>query len=487
MKFLTFLLIATATLICVALSVTDHSLSVLAILITAISAVPLFLSNRLDLFAPWTYMYYYVLLNILIRLVFIDFEINGDVTDINGIFYLDKPREFMVASAAILLLGFIFLTVGYIGSNSRPLPLKYRIFTCDTYNQKRIKFAVTLMLGVSMSAFFAFFSLTFTSIGDFSLELLSQHRGLSEDISEYKAYGYLRWLIGLSSIVVYLTYIQLKASDEYRAFYRTAFILGMVVSISMAFYSQSRAALVFIFFNLIFLNYYQRGRRFPWKAFAFAAPAAIGLFFITSAFRGGSGVSLESRLTPMAVIAPIVLNNGGIDASKTGHVIDYMDATQDYQFGSTLLQFVVAIIPRELWINKPVNLDTFVGNRIYGAETFGASAVPPGFFAEMYMNYWYAGILFGSLVLGVVMKMIQNALNGNMGNRNFLLIYVLTLQSFGMSVLGSGFSSTIIGMLMTGIPLLLVLHYVTYKRTSVRAVPARDMVVDANITDIRLI
>ena len=484
---ITSLTIAAAAPICVALIATDHSLSVLAILITIITAIPLFLADRLDLFAPWTYMFYYVLLNVLLRLVFIDFEVNGDVTDINGLFYLDKPREFMVVSTAILLLGFIFLTAGYLGAKSRPLPLKYRIFTNDRYNPKRFKFAITLMLVVSLSAFFAFFRLTFTSVGDFAIEMLSKHRGLSEDIGEYKAYGYLRLLISLSSIVVYLTYIQLKASEKDRAFYRTAFMLGMVLSIAMAFYSQSRSALIFIFLNLIFLNYYMRSHRFPWKAFAFVAPATIALFYITSAFRGGSGVSLETELAPIALIAPIGLNNGGIDASKTGHVIDYIDATQDYKLGSTLVQFVVAMVPRQLWVNKPVNLDTYVGQKIYGADTFGAGAVPPGFFAEMYMNYWYVGIIIGSLVLGVVMKIIHNALNGNMGNRNFLIIYVVTLQSFGMSVLGSGFSSTIMGMLMNGIPLLLVLYYVTYKRTPVRTVAARDRVAGGNITDTRLI
>ncbi|MBM4231126.1 MAG: oligosaccharide repeat unit polymerase [Gammaproteobacteria bacterium] len=468
LNFLTLLLISPAALICGYLIATDHILSVLAILITVVSAIPLLLAKRPDFFAPWTYLFYFVLLNVLIRLVLIDFEVNGDATDINGIFYLDKPREFMVESAAILLLGFIFLTVGYLGIRSRPLPLSHRIFRINTYNANRMRWSVVLMLGVSLSAFIAFVWLTFTSAGEFAVELLSQHRGLSEEIGEYKAYGYLRLLIGFSSIVVYLSYIQLKDSDKDRAFYRAAFAIGIMLSSSMAFYSQSRAALIFIFFNLIFISYYMGGRRVPWKAVAVALPAAIVLFYTTSAFRGGSGVTLDSRVTPMAVISPIILNNGGIDASKTGHVIDYIDATQEYKLGSTLVQFVVAIVPRQAWANKPVNIDTFIGEKIYGAETFGASAVPPGFLAEMYMNFWYAGIVFGCLLLGGAMKKIQNALAANMDSRNFILLYVVALQPFGMSVLGSSFSSAMMGSMMSGIALLLVLHFVTVKSVSVR-------------------
>jgi len=447
-----------------ALVASNHSLSLLAILICIVTAIPLLLTSKLDLFAPWNYMFYYVLLNVLLRSIFIDFEVNGDVTNINGIFYLDKPQRFMVESTATMLLGFTFLTLGYLGTSNKPLQFKYRIFNADSYDNGRFKSAVTLMLMISMLSFVAFFRLTFTSVGDFAIEMLSQHRGLSEDISEYKAYGYLRLLIGLSNIVVYLTYVQLKTTHVDKSYYRVIFLLGMGVSIAMAFYSQSRAALIFSLLNLIFINYYLRDRRFPWRAFTLVTPAAMALFVVTSSFRGGSGVSLDSGVTPMTVIAPIVLNNGGIDASKTGHVIDYVDDTQDYKFGQTLVQFIVAVVPRQLWVNKPVNLDTFVGEKIYGAETFGASAVPPGFFAEMYLNYWYAGIVFGAIALGAVMKKIQNALTANKDNRNFILIYVVALQSFGMSVLGSGVSSTIMGVLMSGIPLLLVLNLVTLKR-----------------------
>jgi oligosaccharide repeat unit polymerase len=463
LNILSLLIIVPATLICIALGSTGHMLSVLAILITGVSAIPLLIAKRLDFFAPWTYLFYYVFLNVLIRLVFVDFEVNGDVTDINGIFHLGKPREFMVESASVLFLGFIFLTVGYLGVKSRRLPLKYRIFISDRYNNKRIKFSITFLIGVSLCSFVAFLRLTFTGIGEFAIQMLSQHRGLSEDLAEYNAYGYLRLLIGLSTIVVYLSYIQLIKNNKDRAFFRTTFIVGMTLTLAMALYSQSRAALVLTFFNLIFLTYYIRGNRFPWKLFLLMLPAAVIFFTITSAFRGGSGVSLESKVTPMVVIAPIVLNIGGIDASKTGHIIDYIDATQDFKLGSTLGQFVIAMVPRQLWLTKPVNIDTLIGEEIYGATIYGAGAVPPGFIAEMYMNFWYVGIVFGCLMLGGGMKLIQNILTANKGNHNFILIYVLVLQSFGMSVMGSSFSSAMIGSLMSGAPLLIILYYITLK------------------------
>jgi len=67
----------------------------------------------------------------------------------------------------------------------------------------------------------------------------------------------------------------------------------------------------------------------------------------------------------------------------------------------------------------------------------------------------------GALFLGMLIKLIENLLAGNRGNANFILCYVLLLQQVGLSVMGSGVSSTIIGTLSIGIPLLVALFYVT--------------------------
>jgi len=439
-----------------------HALTTLALLICLITAIPLVMNSRqLDLFSPWNYMFYFVILNVLVRSGFIDFGINGDVVDLNEVFYLDKPPAFMIDSMLVMLAGYSFLTLGYMLPANRPIPLRARIFTTEQFSRTRFKVALALMLLTSLGALIAFIALTFTSVGDFALGMLSKHRGLSDDLGEYKAYGYLRLLIGLSTIVAYLSYLRLRTGRRDRGFYRLCFALSILISLAMAFYSQSRSALVFVFINLIFIKYYLDGQRFPWRIFLIFAPIAVALFFVTSALRTGSGVELGGRLSPMTIVAPIILNNGGMDASKTGHVIDYVDQTQDYWLGGTLIQFMFAAVPRQIWPNKPVNMDTYIGEKIYGAETYGSAAVPPGLFSEMYMNYWYAGILMGALLLGMLMKKINNLLIANKRNRNFIILYVMCLQPVGMSVLGSGVSSTVMAVLMSGAPLIAVLYAVT--------------------------
>ena len=456
-----FLLLPVLFVACL-LVATGHLLTVIAAVICLVTLLPLLNRQPLDMFSPWTYLFYFVVLNIFVRSVFIDFAIGGDDFDISRIFYMDKPDGFLIESTVVMLVGFVFLTLGYLIPASKPRLLGLRIFRSGPVARRRFNRMIAFMIIISGVSLVAFIYVTFTGFGDFAIGMLSRHRGLTTDLSEYRAHGYLRLLIGLASIVVYLAYARLRTTGRHdRRYLWTMFIVGTVITLTMSFYSQSRGALIFIFLNIVFMKYYLDGRRFPWKVLSILAPIILALFFVTSAFRGGSGVSLNQEITAVRVVAPIILNNGGIDASKTGHIIDYVDASQDYKFGQTLVQFIWAAVPRGMWTSKPVNLDTYIGEKVYGAETYGASAVPPGFFAEMYMNFWYGGIVLGAFLLGMFMKYLANLLAGNRHNVNFIVCYVVTLQSIGMSVLASGVSSTIMGVLMSGIPLVIALNFVT--------------------------
>jgi oligosaccharide repeat unit polymerase len=446
---------------------TGYALTVLAVCVCLVTLIPIALRREsFDVFAPWNYLFYFVLLNVLVRSMLLDLELGNDAIDFNATFYRDQPPDFLINSMALMLCGFVFLATGYLLPKSRPEVLQLRIFQSEVFHASRYRSLVVWLLLISLAAVAGFVAMTFAGVGDFTLRMLSSHRGLSSDLTEYRGYGYLRLLAGLSSLAAYLAYVQsrLNPSVRERRFYRRALYVAVLVSLMMAFYTQSRAALIFVFLNIIFIRYYLEGRRLPWKILIVVAPVIVTLFIITSGLRSGSGVNLTERIRPINVVAPIVLTNGGIDASKTGHIINYFDATQEFKLGQSLVQFVWAVVPREIWPSKPPNLDTEIGEKIYGARTYGSSAVPPGFFGEMYMNFWYAGIVMGALLLGMVIKRIDNLLRGNRHNVNFILCYVLLLQQIGLSVMGSGVSSTIIGVLSVGVPLIASLYYVTPRR-----------------------
>ena len=69
------------------------------------------------------------------------------------------------------------------------------------------------------------------------------------------------------------------------------------------------------------------------------------------------------------------------------------------------------------------------------------------------MNFGFTGILIGSLFLGFFLKKINYMAEKNKRNKFAIVFYVLVFQQVGISIFGSGVSSTIIGMLMTAVPL----------------------------------
>lgn len=76
------------------------------------------------------------------------------------------------------------------------------------------------------------------------------------------------------------------------------------------------------------------------------------------------------------------------------------------EYGSTLARLVTQLIPRALWPDKPYDLGNEIG-RLIDPNT--VSGTPPGFFAEMYMNFHVVGVIFGGLFLGALMAMLYRA------------------------------------------------------------------------------
>ncbi len=67
------------------------------------------------------------------------------------------------------------------------------------------------------------------------------------------------------------------------------------------------------------------------------------------------------------------------------------------KYGETFTRLVTQWIPRALWPGKPYDLGVEIG-RLWNPDTF--SGAPPGFFAEMYMNFHVPGVLAGGLLFG---------------------------------------------------------------------------------------
>ena len=111
----------------------------------------------------------------------------------------------------------------------------------------------------------------------------------------------------------------------------------------------------------------------------------------------------------------------------------------DFQYGFSYLNSVLVLIPRSLYPEKPfVNLDTTIGQTVFGCNSFGACGVPPGLLAESYLNFGLVGLFVMPVVLGLFVGKLDLQFKLSRPGGKFQIFYVTTGLYLGMAILGSG-------------------------------------------------
>lgn len=438
-----------------------------SLVILFVIAIPVFITRSIDAFSPWAYLLYFVFLDVFLRSLYIAND--SPSPDLIGeIFLLGKDKSFLLLPGLVMIVGSIFLGMGYVrGERASGIRGKFDPFK-DEWDSRRFGFTIVLLIVLSWVGVYSFISATLGDLAALIGANLSSYRGVADDLTEYRAHGYLRALAGLSDLAFYLTLTAILTSRRRRKTLLLACGVAFLTSALFYVFTQSRGGVVLLIINSVALRYYFRGRRLPYKLLVVAVPASLALIVILTAVRPGSGYTLESmaRLSPARVVEPLIVNNGGIDVSKTGHIIEYVGPDLHLSFGSTYGWLLVAWIPRQFWPAKPVNIDTTIGRNIYGAESYGTGAVPPGFFGELFLNFWYFGIPIGCWLLGRFIRFLHSRFILGTVGRNSTLIYVVCFMSTGLAVLGSGIASFTAGLLLQLVPLLAVLRYLTVPAAS---------------------
>jgi oligosaccharide repeat unit polymerase len=193
---------------------------------------------------------------------------------------------------------------------------------------------------------------------------------------------------------------------------------------------------------------------------------ALTIFQVMSVLRGVKDVENQDvKLSITKALEPAILTTNMIDVSKTAHIINAIPGKLNYEYGATLVTIFIAWIPREFWPNKPVtNVDNTIGIEVYGASTYGSGGVPPGIIAELYWNFWIPGVLIGCFLLGAILKIIDQTILANILNPNVVILFVVNFMFIGLAFVGSSFSSVLIGVLQTLIPLVIILNVITEKK-----------------------
>ena len=141
--------------------------------------------------------------------------------------------------------------------------------------------------------------------------------------------------------------------------------------------------------------------------------------------------------------------------------MEYVNTHDDFKYGWGYLWLGSSFIPRSIWSNKPVSMDTEVGMKVYNAGSYGSGAVPPGLVAESYWNFGYLGILVVPFFVGVFTRVLHNYFRIIYNDNNKILLYVICFMGVPYSCFGSSIVSMLLGVIYLFVPLQLSLKFIT--------------------------
>ncbi len=439
----------------------------LAAVALGIMTVPLFKNRnrgQTDWFSPWNWLFYFAFFGVFLRSIYITFDIPNEFA-IRSTFLGRESKDFLIWPMVIVLVGLSCTTLGYLAGPKTPRKMRLRIFQSGHWNENRLWITFSVLLGLSWIGFYFFIT---NIIGSIDLENLSATRGLTNDLSEYASYGYFRWMINLSDIACFLVAAKMSTTRRIRLPDAVVFLLSLGTSVCYYFYVQARGGIIVVAINILAVSYYLYGgkrldvRKLSIKKAVISVPLAMFVIRWMTILRPGAGFAQYDwlDLNPAQAFEPLIINTNGIDVSKTAHIMGALGRQLDFEWGWTLLNAFTMWIPRQWWPEKPINVDTMIGMTVFGGQTYGAGAVPPGLIAEMYWNFWIPGIIIGCFLVGYFLRIVFTQFSAYSNNRNVVLLYVLVFMPLGGAFMGSGFSSALISFLMSSLPLIVVLSFV---------------------------
>lgn len=167
--------------------------------------------------------------------------------------------------------------------------------------------------------------------------------------------------------------------------------------------------IIFPLFTILVTYHYLKKRLTVGHLLIFIA-LIIMVFPIFVAQRATTDISLmiplacEGYAKPLLMLDIFVGRFMGFDPLV--YAIRDTPAVMDYQYGKTMLAMVVGWIPQKLWPDKPIYAFGRVFPQVYFGQAENCSTIGPTILGEAYVNFHVAGVIFVSLVCGILFRAI---------------------------------------------------------------------------------
>ena len=358
----------------------------------------------------------------------------------------NQPQNIVTKALFYLSIALCFLYMGYKNNFGEKLANNIPSLSWK-WNIKRAIFAISLFLFIGLAAY-NFLVYLNGGFANFIFYVGNRSRLI-------QGRGPIRIFIDLIGLALYSSYILYQ---KYKKSVTITILLGILILLYsiIALTLGGRGYVLNIFITLMFIRNYIVKR--------IGAKALLIIVLIVPFFLNWAGtIRSRVRITSVGHLLAasvkqeydfrkmVSLDLGRIETFMT--LLERVPDYTDFYWGKTYLQSVVALVPREIYPNKPFGAAAELHFIVYGQKFHHTknldspqSAASVGIIEELYLNFSIVGIILGFFIHGIILKTYYTYLLNNRNNQSVIFVYTVLMDN--MIPLGNDLFSVV----MTFIP-----------------------------------
>ncbi len=393
------------------------------------------------LLEPITYILLIVIFSFFLKSFYVILEVKSNPIVANKLLF-GMGIENLSYGALILLLGLIFLSIGYSIKLPR-LKIPNKITTITVSKKRFILFSFASIC-ISYISFFLFVDSLNVSLS--SLEDLSRKRFQGEGETaasrlDSLSYIYYRLSLLAKAPMYFLIYFKLKNRFKWKSLYGFLLIGCISINLIVPFFISNKAGILLPLTDILVMAYIINRKINFKKIILIGVPILLVLSFIASVRAGDSiaGHSVADRLFGDRYLMGI---------TKNAHIINGVPEKIDFFYGETLIAWSNIFLPESLKFDNKAftELDYYIGSRIFDNDFSG---IPPGIISEMYLNFGAAGVIFGMLLIGIFLRWMHHTLLYPTKENSplMLILYAIIMVRLPVFLFNNGLGVTILKIL----------------------------------------
>ena len=385
--------------------------------------------RNFDLFNPLSFVLLNVLLGMTFRSLFV--LVNPGNKIVQWKLLIDQNLDFFVVPSIYMLMGVIFLILGYSVKLKRFDIFSVQFLRKDIW--RKFNFTLTLVLIVVLAILAGVQFLHKMGVESLTISSFSKKRFL-EIGGKKAALGYLRLIVGFLKIG-FLFYLarHLRLNRKFLSLRGFVLIVTFLLALLFPIMTNSRGGVVLTILSALMIWYYLRG--FSIKALMISFILSLFLIVALTLSRQNritSATEIRGDVSHKYFAETVLAARHYLGVTKTAHIIEAVPRELPFAYGSTMFGWLVAPIPRAYWPEKPnIGLGPTIVEKALHGDYSRNGGVPPGLMGELYWNFGLPGIIFGMFGFGLLLKLVYTSCIPYLrSNINILLLY----SSFSISI-----------------------------------------------------